>query len=509
MRKTKKSCPCGSGKPYDQCCGRGETCCSLEQVRWRRAGQSLRRKLGGFADQPSFAWDAARAQDMYLGCMDQQVISQDDEFTMERCFEWFIFDYYLSSGISVVETFRDEYPDPLNSYEKTLSEEWAASRISLYEVREVVAADALIVEDLLRCRELKVHDVNAASELKEGSILLMRVLQVGEEYEFSTSGLALPNWCKEPLLKRLNQDRRHYYNEKLTGERGWGPYLKERAHKINAWVMEYGTVGARQGNYCTGRGKKPAGLLYTTVTSEKVLAQLKQSEHFELLLEQRDSEGYLLQAEAAWLGLAQRKAGAPAARAGQAQPEGVGKSRLRLVLGSLLLTPGTVSLTVQSSGLLPAGRKLITEELAVSKEILEEDVLPPDPPEFTVKNYQWPEPGYARVASSVQEGLEALGYNDRQQQGAVALWFDYCTKERPAIRKLAVWSAAVVYAFARLEMAEGLNQQDLAGHYGVASSTISSKFRLICRSLELSVFDQRYSTKKPSKNDRGEYKRLL
>lgn len=498
MAGSKKSCPCGSGRPYNKCCGQGKGCYSLEQVKWRRAGQTLRRKLGEFADQPSFVWDATRAQDMYLDCMDQELMLQDDEFTMERCFEWFIFDFYLSSGITVLETFREEYPFPLNSYESALVKDWTRSRISIYEVIKIFPAEGLLIKNLLTKKNLQVHDLNAATELLEGSILLMRVLKVGEEFEFSTSGLALPNWCKEPLLKRLHQDRLDYYNEKHKGGRGWGPYLKERAHIISAWVMEYGMSGALYGNYATGE-KMPHQIIFYPHHWPEVLAVIKQAEDFELLSELRDSAGNLLQAEAAWL-----KVGHD-----QSSAKHGGKNRLRLVQGCLVLTPVSVILNVQSSHLLPAGRKLFRERfkgLGVDSRAEAPLAATPEP---AVKDYQWPQPGYAKVASDVREGLHALGYNDRQQQGAVELWFDYCTKERPAIRKEAVWSAAVVYTFARLEMSEGLKQQDLAGRYGVATSTISSKFRLICRSLELVVFDQRYSTKKPSLTGTGKNRRLL
>jgi len=113
------------------------------------------------------------------------------------------------------------------------------------------------------------------------------------------------------------------------------------------------------------------------------------------------------------------------------------------------------------------------------------------------EKYSWPMPGYAIVAGSVQDGLQALGYTPKQQKGALKLWYDYCSKEHPAIRKTAVWTATVIYAFARLEMEKGLKQQELAGRYGVSSSTISSCFRLLCQALQLVTFDRRYSTKKP------------
>ena len=77
------------------------------------------------------------------------------------------------------------------------------------------------------------------------------------------------------------------------------------------------------------------------------------------------------------------------------------------------------------------------------------------------------------------------------------------------MRKTAVWAATVVYAFARLEMEKGVRQQDLAGEYGVASSTISNKFRQICKSLELVAYDGRYSTKKPQGGRRRKDSPLL
>ena len=75
-----------------------------------------------------------------------------------------------------------------------------------------------------------MRDLNAAAEIDVGSILFMRVLKVGEEYEFSTSGLALPCEYGEQLLERLYQRPSEYYWEKNTEPRGWVTYFKERAH---------------------------------------------------------------------------------------------------------------------------------------------------------------------------------------------------------------------------------------------------------------------------------------
>ncbi|MCL6635499.1 MAG: SEC-C domain-containing protein [Peptococcaceae bacterium] len=493
-----RPCPCGSGKVYQQCCGRSKNFYSLEQARWRRAGQDLRRSLGEFADQPSFAWDAARAQDLYLGCLNGELADRDDDFTMERCFEWFIFDYKLSSGRTVIETFREEHPHDLDEKEAVLLRDWARSRISLYEVTGVLPGEGLYIKDLLVRREIKVRDANAAAEIEAGNILLMRVLKVGDEYEFSTSGLALPAQYKEPLLKRLRRDRQEYFKERKTRARGWETYLKERAHRINAWVMELGLSSARSGRGAAGREAPECRAILLVEKWQDVLKSLKKSKSFRLLRELRDRSGVFRQAAAAILG----RPRSPDGPAAEEAPAKAGKRENSLfpVLGQLVLTPRFIIITAGSPALLEQCKSLAAALFPAAEPEtggkIQSGGYRDQPPEDG-DNYSWPEPGYAAVAGCVRDGLEALGYGPKQQRGALKLWFDFCSKERPSIRKTAAWTATVIYTFARLEMENSLKQQDLAGRYGVASSTISARFRQLCRALELVAFDRRYSSKKP------------
>jgi hypothetical protein len=495
MPRTVKLCPCGSGKSFETCCRDRKVVFSLEQARWRRAGQSLRRSLGLYADQPSFAWDAARAQDLYLGCLDQQLVDREDDFTIERCFEWFIFDYKLCGGKTVVETFREENFHNLDSYELTLAREWARARISLYEVTGVIPGEGLLIKELFGRKEIPVHDLNAAAEIDVGSILFMRVLKVGEEYEFSTSGLALPGEYGEQLLERLYRDRQEYYCEKNMEPRSWITYFKERAHVVNAIVMELGFSSARNGSTARGGEAERCDILAVD-DWQSFLENMRQLECFRLIKIIKDSSGVFRQATAALLGEAYSKK----------------TCGLRPVVGHLVLTPHFVILNANTPREMQESKKMLS--LLYDLAALDNGLIPEqgginrEPGIYLTEGpsgglcrepekYPWPMPGYAIVAGSVQDGLEALGYTPKQQKGALKLWYDYCSKEHPAIRKTAVWTATVIYAFARLEMEKGLKQQELAGRYGVSSSTISSRFRLLCQALQLVTYDRRYSTKKP------------
>lgn len=232
-------CTCGSGKTYKQCCGMPSKVVSLTQFRWRRIGQQLRRKLGKFADQPFLVRETTRAQQLYVEKLDPGLIDRYDEFIMERCFEWFIFDYTLSTGETVVELFQKS-PD-LSKQEKELLKEWSSARISLYEISAIPPREGLALQDLICHTKVTVYDLNAAQELYPGMVLLIRVLKVGEAYEFSTSGLALPASCKDILFKRVQGDLKKYCRKKRISIReGVNSYLKSRACLLNAWVIEMG-----------------------------------------------------------------------------------------------------------------------------------------------------------------------------------------------------------------------------------------------------------------------------
>lgn len=501
MPVNKEGCPCGSGKPYEKCCGYRKVFYSLEQARWRRAGQDLRRNLGLFADQPIFSWDAARAQDLYLGCIDKKLIDSDDDFIMERCFEWFIFDYRLYSGQTIIETYMDEHRLSLNKYEAALLQNWAVSCNSLYEVTGILPEEGLIIKDVLNLREVKVSDVNAALEIEQGSLLLMRVLAVGEEYEFSTSGLALPGRLKETLIKKLQLDRLRFYREQKSRVQEWNDYLKERAHIINAWVMDLGIPNPGSGRDMLENETTERMAILPITSWEEVLDYIKSPNHFRLIEETKDVSGAFRQATAAILGESHRSR---AREEDETNPEGEGtapggnKTSLRPVIGHLVLTTRFMILTAGTVELLADCKSLLTElfnRFIVNNIDNWHRSRHASSPADEGDIYTWPELGYAVVAVSIREGLQTLGYSHKQQRGAIRLWFDFCSKERPVIRKTEVWSAAVIYAIAWLEREGRLKQQDLAGRFNVSAATISSRFRLIRKSLNLVAGDKRYAAR--------------
>lgn len=472
---------------------------SLEQARWQRAGQELRHRLGRFADQPDFANDAAHAQDLYLEYIDKELIDSDDDFIMERCFEWFIFDYRLCSGKTIIETFHDRHRQSLSKHEVALLQKWAISYNSIYEVIEVLPEEGLIIKDIFNPTQIKVSDISASFDMEQGGILLMRVLQVGEEYEFSTNGLALPGELKEPLRQKLQRDWLEVYKGKKISTPRWGYYLKERAHVINAWVMNLGMPNSGSGRDMLGKEAMDRIAIHTITCWEEVLTSIKGSSRFRLIGETNDALGAFQQATAAILGPGRHT---KTRNKNVKGPEGKDQEPdqaldvLQPVIGRLLLTTRFIIVTASTVELLAECRDLLLMLFnrfivnGVEHQQKSRHGSAPDEGEM----YTWPSLVYAGVAASIKEELQVFGYTAKQQKGAIKLWYDFCSKEQPTIRKTAVWYATVIYALDWLEKEGHLRQRDLAGRYGIAPSTISSRFRQICRSLNLVPGDRRYST---------------
>ncbi|HUW64118.1 MAG TPA: SEC-C metal-binding domain-containing protein [Spirochaetia bacterium] len=463
-RNQSRTCPCGSGEKYDKCCGIPPKVIDLALVRWRKTAQELRRRLGEFADRDVFMEEANQAQDIYLAGLDPELVDHEDEFTLERCFEWFIFDYRLSDGRTVLEHFAQE--EKISDNEQVLLGRWRQSRLSVHEVVEVRAGEGIVVRDLVSQAVYRVRDLNAALEIEQGSVLFMRVLAVGDEYEFSTSGLALPGSYRDVLMFHLQRDLREY----LKRRRGATPdqYLAQRAHVINKWVVDLGLLN-RQPRW------NPDG---------------SQRDPLSLNLAQKLTNAFLDDYYERWLDRNIPALGGGTPR--NLSRTGLGRQRLEELLRELdLIEEDRARRGEPFYDVNRVRAKLGLQKTGSGREAARGGAARLE----LMGTQAWPEGGYGEVARSVSSGMRELGFDKRQEGAALQLWHDYCSKERPLVRKVSVWSASVVYALSRLELNSRLKQKDLAAFFGVSISSISGNFRSLCRSLGLDVFDSRYATR--------------
>ncbi|MGO0122106.1 hypothetical protein [Desulfothermobacter acidiphilus] len=377
-------CPCGSQQPYIDCCG--SKVVQIGALRASRLAQGLKRKLSHFAQHPAFTEAAVWAQHLYFSELAGSLLSLDEDFVGERCFEWFIFDFPVAGEHTVLELFSRLYREELTREEQELIRDWRRAPNSFYEIK-AVGKDRILLQDLFkRGKKYIARGFAKGSELTKGTILYLRLLRVGGEYEFSTAALSLAAEAKPVIRSWIGQDYQAYKEARGQKRFAWSDYLRERSHRIMAWASFLSS----------GRDERRA------------------------------------EQEGAW---------------------GEKLDRLLVQLEEQLLQ-----------------RLLLLRNQEEAKEHPEDSV--------------WGRPEYAEVARVVAQDLQARG-SGPQVDRALALWHRFCLLARPTIRKTAVWAAALVYAIHRLEGNRNVNQQRVADEYGVSVSSVSVKYRLLCRSLGL------------------------
>ncbi|HIE12392.1 MAG TPA: SEC-C domain-containing protein, partial [Desulfotomaculum sp.] len=178
-------CPCGSGRNFEDCCA-GKVV-SIEQLRWRTTARELKRKLGSFAQQPLFTEVAIWAQHLYLSAIAGNLLYLDDDFVSERCFEWFLFDFPVSGKETVIDIFRQVAANELSEQELALLQWWSKAPSAFYEVK-ATGGQVILLEDVFTGNSYCVRGFENPEDVGPGSILYLRLLRVGNEFEFSTTG---------------------------------------------------------------------------------------------------------------------------------------------------------------------------------------------------------------------------------------------------------------------------------------------------------------------------------
>uniref|UniRef100_A0A7C1F2N8 Uncharacterized protein n=1 Tax=Ammonifex degensii TaxID=42838 RepID=A0A7C1F2N8_9THEO len=164
----------------------------------------------------------------------------DEEFIGERCFEWFIFDFPVTGEETILELFRQVAAEQLSERERMLLAWWCKTPTAFYEVK-ALGRQVILVEDILTGDTFCVRGFQNAADMAVGNILYLRLLRVGEEFEFSTAGLSLPGQAKRPLLSWLKKDFNVFRRMTKQRRSGWPLYLRRRAHRIMAWAAAFGS----------------------------------------------------------------------------------------------------------------------------------------------------------------------------------------------------------------------------------------------------------------------------
>jgi hypothetical protein len=232
-------CPCGSGKKYKQCHLPLEEAARTEQLRQRRAVDTLMPKL--FAVTQSMPEDINAAFGRYWDSKytAEQMATIDDleDRGADRFLSWFAFDYALDDGRTVVERAAAAIPPlDLTEEEAGLLPYWASVRLRPYVVDSIDRNHTVMLSDMLSDATYTLADQAASRRLLQGEVLVAHLVPAGGLYYIGGAAAHLTEDTREKLREyvELHTEAFARDNPGASGD----DFIRQRSEVLNHFVMQ-------------------------------------------------------------------------------------------------------------------------------------------------------------------------------------------------------------------------------------------------------------------------------
>ncbi|HWQ13516.1 MAG TPA: SEC-C metal-binding domain-containing protein [Roseiflexaceae bacterium] len=232
-------CPCGSGKKYKNCHLPLEEAARSEQLRLRRAVDTLLPKVIEAARALPGAIPAAfqRYWDGKYG--PEQLAELDDleDRGADRFLTWFAFDYPQEDGRTLVERLAaDPSGLEVTPEEARLLPGWAGVRLRAYVVDAVQKGQSLRARDLLDEQPYTVADSAASRRMAVGEVLVGHLLPAGDTFFVGGAAAHLTADTREKL--RAFMDLHLEAMRRERPEATFADLRRERSEVLNHFVMQ-------------------------------------------------------------------------------------------------------------------------------------------------------------------------------------------------------------------------------------------------------------------------------
>jgi tetratricopeptide (TPR) repeat protein len=225
-------CPCGSGKKYKKCClnrdeaGKGPKSSITPQER------ELRDQLLSFSRMEKYQEDFKKAYATFWRKPFREPLGQDqkgkEDFVL--FLDWFIHDFRLANGATLIEDFRRDRKGQLPAEKNAFLQAEAASYFSLYEVVSVTAEVGLRVKDLLTGEEIDTLEVRGSRAAVKWDVIFARIIRSGMAGKFSGAISLVSRGEKDEILSSVRREWKKFKEE--TGRTEWPHFAKANGHVI-------------------------------------------------------------------------------------------------------------------------------------------------------------------------------------------------------------------------------------------------------------------------------------
>jgi hypothetical protein len=186
-------CYCGSGKKYKQCHLQIDAAKEREEREQVEAARFLRLELPRFARDERFESEFNRALPLYWNNFyEADNAGEMSEFEALRFLDWFVFDHRLDDGSRILDIYLEEHSDSLTLSQRSLLESWQqADPAGAYELLDY-HGQILELRDVFSGELYSVFEASGRGNVEIGEVILIRLIPVFDQIEFSTVAAYLP-----------------------------------------------------------------------------------------------------------------------------------------------------------------------------------------------------------------------------------------------------------------------------------------------------------------------------
>lgn len=231
-------CPCGSGKKYKKCCMPKEKREEEPETSTTPEEQALRSRLTSFAMRGKYRGDLEKAYRLFFRKRFRSFheMEEEERIRFYLFLDWFIYDYPLRSGLTMVDEFSHQKENSLSDQDRSLLQWGKESYLSLYEVRSVTLNRGMTLKDLFTEEVIDVFEVSGTREIVKWDILFTRLIRMGSVSKLSGAAVHVLREGKDEILSSI-QD----LWVKARAEEGlerWPEFMKAYGHRLYHLVAD-------------------------------------------------------------------------------------------------------------------------------------------------------------------------------------------------------------------------------------------------------------------------------
>jgi tetratricopeptide (TPR) repeat protein len=226
-------CPCGSGKKYKKCCLPKEEAERQEKTSATPKELELRDRLLSFSGEEKYKKDFEKAYSLYWRRPFRKplVLDENKEEKFGLFLDWFIHDFKLGNGSTLIEEFYRAPEEKFSTEERSLLRYEMDSYCSIYEVLSVTPEVGMRLKDLLTEEELDVLEVRGTRTVAKWDVVFARVIRMGLTNKFSGIITLIPRIEKEAMLYSIRKTWEKFKG--ATGKEEWSSFAKLNAQLIH------------------------------------------------------------------------------------------------------------------------------------------------------------------------------------------------------------------------------------------------------------------------------------